>query len=415
MVIVAECFSQKVRTSGKVGGVQRRAVPLLLVAILAVASAGTVGAVIHHDSGESEKKGTTAARRSPPTTPAPATSSTVPAPGSIQAVLPELEAFVARERGLAFKRPVEVELVGDAAFRARVQEFDEEDREELRDVQAVLYAMGLLDRGVDLEAVVKSFSEDSILGFYDPETKELVVRGTSPTPFVRSVLVHELTHALEDQHFDLNREDLGDEATIGFEALAEGSALRIEERYRRSLSRQERREADRAEAEFGKNLPEDIPEVIELAFSFPYAYGPDLVETIVRVGGQVRLDAAFADPPASSEQVLDPRRYLRNDEPRAVPAPKADRDAFDDGEIGELFLILMLRAELDGDVARSASRGWGGDSYVAWRDGRRTCVRMTFVMDTPKDTVELREALRDWAERRGAGATASGLSLTTCG
>lgn len=393
---------------------QRRAVPLLLVAILTVGSAGIAGVVIHEDPGGSGTEGAQPARRSAPTTRVPATTSTVPVQGSIQAVLPELEAFVARGRGLAFKEPVDVELVGDAQFRARAQEFDEEDREELRNVQAVLYAMGLLDQGVDLEAVVKSFSEEAILGFYDPESKELVVRGTSPTPFVRSVLVHELTHALEDQHFDLNREDLGDEATIGFEALAEGSALRIEDRYRRSLSRQERREAERAEEKFGQGVPEDIPEVIQLAFSFPYVYGPDLVGSILRAGGQSRLDAAFADPPVSSEQVLDPRRYLRDDEPRSVPVPKADRDAFDDGEIGELFLILMLRAELDDDVARGASRGWGGDSYVAWRDGRRTCVRMRFVMDTPKDTLELTEALRDWAQRRGAGATASGSSLTTC-
>ncbi|HUP70394.1 MAG TPA: hypothetical protein VM142_11335 [Acidimicrobiales bacterium] len=394
---------------------RRRAVPLVLFAILGVLAAATAGVVVH----EENQAATPAPTKSVPsttTTAAPASTTTVvPVPGSIEAVLPELEAFVARERGLAFKTPVDVDLVGEAQFRARVTEIDEEDREELRDAQAVLIAMGLLEEEVDLEAVVTSFSEEAILGFYDPETKELVVRGTSPTPFVRSVLVHELTHALEDQHFDLNREDLGDEATIGFEALAEGSALRIEDRYRSSMSRQDRRDAERAEEKVGEGVSDDVPEVIQLAFGFPYAYGPDLVRSIVRAGGQARLDAAFADPPASSEQVLDPRRYLRNDAPRSVPLPRADRAAIDEGEIGELFLILMLRAELDGDVARTAARGWGGDSYVAWRDGRRTCVRMTFVMDTPRDTAELTEALRDWADARGAGAKASGSTLTTCG
>lgn len=396
---------------------QRRLVPLLLSVILAVFTAGTVGVVVHADHDEADGRSAAVSPRSVPTTGAGATTSTrVPVPGSIQAVLPGLEAFVAKERGLPFKVPVEVELVGEVEFRSRVQELDDEDREELRDVQAVLFAMGLLEEDVDLEEVVKSFSGESILGFYDPESKELVIRGTSPTPFVRSVLVHELTHALEDQHFDLNREDLGDEATIGFEALAEGSALRIEDRYRQSLSRQDRRQADEAEEEFGEGVSNDVPEVIQLAFGFAYAYGPDLVRTIVRAGGQSRLDAAFTtDPPRSSEQVLDPRRYLRGDVPRAVPIPKPDRDAFDEGEIGQLFLILMLRVEIDDEAARSASRGWGGDSYVAWREGRRTCVRMSFVMDTPQDTVELTEALRDWAEARGAGATVSGSTLTTCG
>lgn len=378
-------------------------------------TAAAVGAVVHEDDGK-PAAGTPEAAPSTATTGQPgATTTAVPAPGSIAAVLPELKAFVVRERGLDFVAPVDVKLVDDAQFRARVQEVDDEDREELREAQAVLFAMGLLEKDVDLEAVVASFSEEAILGFYDTESKELVVRGTTPTPFVRSVLVHELTHALEDQHFDLNRDELGDEAAIGFEALAEGSALRIEDRYRASLSRRERREADRAEASFGAGISEDIPEVIQLAFGFPYAYGQDLVDAIVRAGGQTRLDAAFGDPPKSSEQVIEPRRYLRGDAPRPVPLPKADRTAFDDGEIGELFLVLMLRAELDDDVAATASRGWGGDSYVAWKDGPRTCVRMSFVMDTPKDTAELTEALRDWAGARGKSAMASGASLTTCG
>jgi hypothetical protein len=395
--------------------VRRRLVPLLFLAIVIVVTAATVGVVVHAETDGPRRPSRSSQGRSTPATTVPATPSTAVA-GTIRAVLPELEAFVARERGLAFKAPVDVELVGDAAFRARVNKVDDEDREELREVQAILQAMGLLEAGRDLEAVVKSFSEEAVLGFYDPRSKELVVRGTSPTPFVRSVLVHELTHALEDQHFDLDRDDLGDEASLGFDALAEGSALRIEERYRRSLSSEDRREAEKAEDEFGSRLSaEEIPEVIQLAFGFPYVYGPELVQAIVRAGGQARLDAAFVSSPASSEQVLEPGRYLRGDAPRPVPLPRADRPAFDDGEIGQLFLILMLRAELDDDDALNASRGWGGDSYVAWRDGRRTCVRMTFVMDTPKDTTELTDALREWAGERDGQASASGTTLTTCG
>lgn len=380
----------------------RRVVPLLCLAIAVVLTVAALGVYVHTGPDGATPLG--------PSAPDPAIAA-----GRIQAVLPELEAFVARERGLAFKTPVEVKLLGEAAFRARAREVDDQDREELRDVQAVLQAMGLLKPDVNLEAVVKSFSEEAILGFYDPESKELVVRGASPTPFVRSVLVHELTHALEDQYFDLNRDDLGDEATIGFDALAEGSALRIEERFRRSLSDKDRRAAEKAEEGFSGGVSKDIPEVIQFAFGFPYAYGPELVKAIVVAGGQARLDAAFVNPPASSEQVLEPQRYLRGDAPRAVPLPRADRPAFDDGEIGELFLVLMLRAELDDDTGLDAARGWGGDHYVAWRAGRRTCVRMSFVMDTAKDTAELDKALAGWAAKRHGQASATGTTLTTCG
>ena len=392
---------------------------------MALLGAGLAGVAAHDEPapvvfgriGGDRAPGTTAPVPTTADAATPGTPATTAATGgrSIRGMLPRLQAFVSEQRGLAFKAPVNVELLGDAEFRRRIQNTGDDDRRELGEAQAVLQAMGLLKPGVDLVGVIERFSAEAILGFYDPETEELVVRGTSADPFVRTVLVHELTHALEDQHFDLERDELGDEAALGFEALVEGSALRIEDRYRATLSEDERKAADRAERELGTGVPDDVPEVIQFAFGFPYAYGPQLVRVLLRNGGQARLDAAYADPPASAEHVLHPDRYLRGDRPRSVPVPDADRAAFDDGEVGELFLILMLQAELDDDVALDASAGWGGDRYVAWRDGRRTCVRMRFAMDTRRDTAELSAALRDWAAERDGNASAEATTLTTCG
>ncbi|MDP9387982.1 MAG: hypothetical protein M3Q48_08630, partial [Actinomycetota bacterium] len=334
--------------------------------------------------------------------------------GDVVSAVPALQAFVERERGLAFKAPVDVTALDDAAFEARLTESNEEDDKEVRDAEAVLEAMGLLDPEVDLLSTVKRFSAGAVVGFYDTETDELVVRGSEATASVRSTLVHELTHAVEDQHFDLHRPDLGDEAFLGFQALAEGSAVRVEERYRGTLSSDERRQAARDEAVRAAQVPSNLPEVVQIAFAFPYSFGPRLVAALVRAGGQARLDAAYARPPASTEQVLEPERYLRGDEPRQVPVPRADAPAFDDGEIGQLFLVLMLDAELDDDEATAAADGWGGDRYVAWKDGARTCVRANFVMDTPRDTARLTDALARWAAERGPRASASGTSVTTC-
>lgn len=394
--------------------------PVLSAVIAALLAGGALAVVSVDNTGAGPAaSGSSTTPLSEPVSSTPPTSTTPnpPAAGSLQAVLPSLQAFVAKERGLEFKGPVQVTLLGDEAFEERLEESGEEDLDEVRDAEAVLQAMGLLDRDVDLAAVVKSLSAGAVLGFYDPQTHELVVRGAEPTAFVRIVLVHELTHALEDQQFDLDRDELGDEAFLGFQALAEGSATRIEDRYRATLSRSERRSAARDEQNRGASVPGNVPRVVQVLFGFPYAFGPELVEAVVRAGGQARLDAAFTTPPASSEQVLDPRRYLRGDPPRPVPVPQADADSFDDGEIGQLFLSLMLRAELDDDEAADAAEGWGGDHYVAWRDRNRTCVRMTFVMDTAKDTDELADALAKWARERSgaASASASGTSLRTCG
>ena len=360
-----------------------------------------------------------AAPAAPPTTTTPAApgshSPPVSADGPIEALVRELQAFVERQRGLAFKTPVKVTLLDDTAFRNRLLRDAAEDREDIEKTQLVLRAMGLLDPQVDLVKAVERVIGTAVVGMYDPETKELAVRGSQPTPNVRATLVHELTHALEDQHFNLHREDLGDEADLGFSALAEGTAVRMEEAYVGSLSEADRRRLRAEEAAQFRLVPRDVPPVVEQALVFPYAYGPDLVEAVVEAGGKGRLDRAFADPPSSTEHVLHPERYMGGDAPRPVPVPKADRPAFDDGEIGELFLILMLRSDLGTDAARRAAKGWGGDRYVAWRDGDRTCVRMDFVMDDAEETEELMEALRDWAGERKGSASASGPSLTTCG
>jgi len=389
-------------------------VPLVSAFIAALFAAGVVVAAT---AGNDDTDGSAAPVSSTSSTTgsgSTSTTTTAPVAGTIEEVVPVIQAFVEKERGLTFKAPVDVKLLDDEEFEARVVETDAEDEKDIADAEAVLQAMGLLDEDEDLSAIVRSFTAGAVLGFYDPETKELVVRGARPTPFVRAVLAHELLHALEDQNFDLNRDELGDEASFGFAALAEGSALRIEERYRQSLSRAERRAADREEQALGGNVA-NVPEIVEVLFGFPYAFGPDVVAAIVKAGGQARLDAAYADPPASSEHVIEPERYLTGDKPRSVPTPAADGPVFDDGEIGQLVLTFMLRSELDDDDARDAADGWGGDHYVAWKVDGRTCVRMDFVMDTPKDTAEVTAALAEWADGRNGSAVATGTSLRTCG
>lgn len=345
----------------------------------------------------------------------PATES--PADPDIEAAVAELSRFVEAERELRFKKPVAVELLDADAFKEALLGAEEEDVAELEATQGVLQAMDLLDKGVDLADRIDQLVGEGVVGFYDDKSDELTVRGQSVTPYVRLVLVHELTHALEDQHFDLGRDDLGDEAAAGFDALAEGSASVIDQRYRRSLSRDQRRELEAEERkDAGSADVDDIPEVLFAFFGFPYQYGPPLVEAILDKGGMKALDAAFADPPASTEQVLDPRRYLERDPPAAVAKPAADGPEIQDGEIGQLALFLMLDARLSRSRAGAAAQGWGGDRYVAWKDGGGTCMRFTMAMDSPRDVDELRSALGLWAKDRPRTSITGGetITFTTC-
>lgn len=313
------------------------------------------------------------------------------------AVIAELQAFVEVTRGLRFREPVDVSIVGDAAFRRLLlsggrptEQFDVEVANGVLRALGLLPAAGGQGSGGELDPA-------TVAGFYDTETKALVVRGTRLTPFVRQVLVHELTHALDDQHFDLDPAFADDEAAMAFEALVEGVAVVVERRYLASLPEAERRAAaDEEESTFGGAGPATPGIVAELG-AFPYRDGPRLVDALLAAGGPARLDAAFRSPPVSSAEILHPERFLDGPGRAGVPPVRAEGPVVDDGVLGEVILRLVLAGSLPRDRAAVAAAGWAGDRYVAWFAGARTCLRATVVMDNAAEAAELAAGLRQWA------------------
>ncbi|MEY2459455.1 MAG: hypothetical protein QOG30_1285, partial [Acidimicrobiaceae bacterium] len=232
---------------------------------------------------------------------------------------------------------------------------------------------------------------------------------TETTPFVREILAHELTHALDDQWFDLNRPQLDtadDESAFGLSALAEGNARRIEDAYLASLPANEQAEAFQAQAALVLQHPEilDLPPILLTLEQAPYELGPPFIDALLASGGQATLDSAFGSPPLTSEQILDPERYLSSEGPVAVPAPTPDGASANLGVLGALLLRETLFESLPSDAqVQRAIRGWGGDSYVTWTDGAgKSCLRDTFVGDTPGDTVELVQAITEWGRDHDA-------------
>jgi hypothetical protein len=337
------------------------------------------------------------------------------------AVVAELQAFVESARGLRFKDPVDVEVVDDAAFRRLLTGGEPAEEPDAGATAGVLRALGLLGGGEDLGPSAE-IDADLVAGFYDTETRELVVRGTRLTPFVRQVLVHELTHALDDQHFGLDRDLPDGEAALAFAALAEGDAIVVEARYLASLPAAERQEAaDEEQATFGvEGLGGDVPDVLVELADFPYRDGPELVTALLGAGGRARLDAAFRAPPTTSAEVLHPERFLAGRGRAPVPTVAADGRVVDSGPLGELVLQRVLAGSVPEDRAARAAAGWAGDRYVAWAVGRRTCVRAVVVLDSPAEAAELAAALRPWvADQAGAvvvppASGAASVTLTRC-
>ena len=339
------------------------------------------------------------------------------APADLTAVVKELQTFVAAERGLAFKADVKVALLDDAAFKRELTE-DPPDATDIKELTTDLTALGLIEPDVDVIALLTEFVGAAVVGLYDPETKELYVRGAAITPYTRQVMVHELTHALQDQHFSIDRpelDDVDDEQGIAFTTLVEGDAVRIDTAYRESLSPADQHAAAKEEFGLGGEVGDDIPEALISLLTFPYEVGPVFAETLVK-RGRARLDRAFSQPPTSTEQLLHPEKFISGEAALEVAAPTPDGRVVDQGVLGELGLTLFLEGSVGDNAAAVAASGWGGDRYVSWEKGGRSCLRFRVVMDDPKNRLELLDTLDKVASRR-PGVTVDDrtpVEVTTC-
>ncbi len=322
--------------------------------------------------------------------------------------------FVEAHRGLKFKRPVKVQHLSDQSFSSRVIALQRRDRASFDRQAKVLRALGLIAPSLDPEKAQEELLGGGVIGFYDPSTKELQVRGNSATVAVKHVVVHELTHALQDQWFGLN--NLGgsgnDDADTAFVALVEGDAVRIEGQYIASLSQKDRQELRALSATV--TVPADVPQVLIDILEFPYRVGPPFTLAVLRARGQKGLDDAFRNRPAASSQVLHPDRFLSGVKPETLPDPAADGSVFDRGTIGEEGFDLLLSGlvhagTLSAAQYDAATSGWAGDRYVAWSQGDRFCLRDRVSDDSATSSAALLSALESLAVSR------PGVTVTTDG
>jgi len=319
---------------------------------------------------------------------------------------------VEKQRGLEFRHPVNVDFLDVKAFQkalaSHAADLSGEDQVDPEQATGMLRAVGLLEGDLDLTALQGRLQRVGTLGYYSFEDERIRVRGTKLTPAVRSTLVHELTHALQDQHFDLgtrmellSRQDDGT-AAQAFDAVVEGDATRIEHAWASGLSKKKSAALKRSKAaqmRKYKSQTGGIPRVLEAFVGAPYALGESLVALVARRTGQHDVDQMFTRPPRTDEHLVDWWTYLNNpDQPRAVPAPKLRKGEkeFDSGTFGATGWLLMLAERLPTERALDAVDGWGGDSYVGFTRDDVSCIRVNYRGDTPQDTAEMSSALRAW-------------------
>ncbi len=324
-------------------------------------------------------------------------------PEEIRVVLAELIAMTEEIRELAFLEQPNVAVVTSDELAQRVGEQLEEDLEDLPADQALYALLGLIEDDLDLEALYTDLYSEQVAGYYDGDEGELVVPAAAEgfTPLQRATLVHELTHALTDQHHDFHTRyvelldtDRYDEAAA-FQALIEGDAVLAELLYLQRLTPEEQAEFFTESFDIDSQVFDSAPRFIRDALLFPYDSGFLFVDRLYQTGGFEAMAGAYASPPVSTEQIIDPGNYP-DEVPLAVDLPEISVDGYEleyRSTWGELGFRLMFDQFLAGDVSATAAGGWGGDTYQVLYDGTEVVLVLHYEGDTPGDAQELASAL----------------------
>ena len=298
----------------------------------------------------------------------------------------EIAERVEAERGLRFERAPEVRTVTPARAREEAAaSLDEDFPPARREAEAQVLAMlGLLPPGFDLgEAALGTF-DSAVAGYYDPRSRALrVIEGaqTGNRVLYETTVAHELTHALEDEVFDFDLDAMaaGGDGALAYSALIEGSATAVMTRYMtRRFGAEETLGATLGSALLGTGT-EGLPPFLTAQLIFPYTAGERFVARLLEVGGGGWdvVDAAMRfRPPASTEQVLHPGKYLEVEQPVRVAAPALPGwERRSRSTLGEWTTARML-ARAGGTGANEAAAGWGGDALALLRaPGRRPGAR----------------------------------------
>jgi hypothetical protein len=359
---------------------------------------------------------------------------------NLKQITDEMAKEVERLRGLKFKRPFMRRLIDRddvSKFMRRDMERDL-PREEAEKMMAVLAEFGIVDKGMDLFELFEQFLEAGAAAFYKPNTGTFYLIEGKNDQGDRPIVFHELVHALEDQHFDLTnmqRKFDGDsDGAMGYKALVEGSAEHFTNLYtaenpedlQAMLKAQMTPDMMRRQMQMVGKVPAFLIAMMGL---YPYKNGAAWIEGI-EAGTPEGVSGLFADPPASTEQVLHPDKHGK-DFPHRVAAPDVEGilgdgwEVLDDDGVGELgtgLILSALRWNPKGIGAlmavmdmrtqgvgfkppiKAAAEGWDGDRYTAAIDGdRNVCIVWTTVWDSDEDAAEFAKTYGELIGKRVTG------------
>lgn len=370
----------------------------------------------------------------------------------------EILAFASRDTGLPIKSPVKHKIVSrDEVEKYMLERMkDDPDAARLEHSEISLKKFGLIPKDMNLRTFMVALLKEQVAGFYDSKTKVMYILDWVTPEAQKPVLAHELTHALQDQNYDLekwgqvNEDKVGDreemvrdEERAARQAVVEGQATLVLVDYllepygKTVVSAPEIVDIMKKQMVTGGSTPlfAKAPEFLKLSLMFPYDAGFDFERTVLMTGGKLQgFAGTLGHPPVDTRQILEPKTYI---DQQHFELPKlADLESiagkkfekFDDGGLGEFDLQILIKQWMpssltsstqQSDVAAAAAassaiaeadkdlpliHSWRGGYYMSFRERQKkdgpVCIAFVLHLATAKDAKDFETVYRAGLKQR---------------
>jgi hypothetical protein len=339
-----------------------------------------------------------------------------------QALIREVSATVEQLRKLRFKTPVAVQVVDGATARKEFEaEIDEKARERAIHTRDAWVHLGFVPEKTDLVAGELDLAETEVLGYYQSGSRTFRLLSHVTERDARSVMAHELTHALEDQHYDLEavqKRATNEDHAVAIRAVIEGSAMvtTLAMLQREGGIGKAKEEAARASQERARTV-RGAPTFLQIRLMLPYTLGFSFLlrgrpwEWLYDGVRMEDIEQAYREPPHSTREILHPEQYWGGHREKAPAVPLADLSTILGpgwslaltGSIGELGLTMLTGSRLEPDsfaallptewITQGAT-GNAGERYQHYVNGGQKVTVFLTRWESPRDADEFERSLR---------------------
>ncbi len=310
----------------------------------------------------------------------------------------EVLKFDSKDTGLAIKKDVKRQLIDRDKVQAYIEKQlrEDEDAQRLKNGEMVLKKFGLVPRDFDVDTFLVQLMREQVAGYYDPQTKFVNLLDWLPPETQIPVLAHELTHALQDQNFGMEKWVKGphhkkkmspaetiadDESSVARHAVLEGQAMAVMIDYMlaplgKSLM-DSPQIADAMEAGMAQGGDSPVfnkaPLYLQRVLIFPYTYGLDFERALLKDSKDKAYAGVFQRPPQNTREVMEPDAYVKNENLAPLNPPELakvlgkDWEMYDVGSIGEFDVAMIAEQFANAALSKAIYPAWRGGYYYAVR------------------------------------------------